>query len=220
MIRYTTGSWIIRIGISMKLYDYMGAPNPRRVKIFAAEKGLELELVNCDMSKREHKTPGFLLKNPSGKIPVLELDDGRFIAESVAICRYLEAIQPEPNLFGCDAYELGHIEATNRQLELELWTQIGTSWRNGPVVAKMHLFKQIPAAKEASDVAVHAYYQRLDEQFAADQFAAGDRYTIADITLLSAVDFASRLVRLPPDETLLNLKRWHEQVSARPSASA
>ncbi|MFT4799501.1 MAG: glutathione S-transferase, partial [Candidatus Azotimanducaceae bacterium] len=96
----------MRIGFIMKLYDYMGAPNPRRVKIFAAEKSIELELVNCDMSKRQHKTPEFLLKNPSGKIPVLELDDGRFIAESVAICRYLEAIQPEPNLFGRDAYEL------------------------------------------------------------------------------------------------------------------
>ncbi|MGK0337174.1 MAG: glutathione S-transferase [Candidatus Azotimanducaceae bacterium] len=210
----------MRIGFIMKLYDYMGAPNPRRVKIFAAEKSIELELVNCDMSKRQHKTPEFLLKNPSGKIPVLELDDGRFIAESVAICRYLEAIQPEPNLFGRDAYELGHIEACNRQLELEFWTQIGTSWRHGPVVAKMNLLKQIPAAKEASDVAVHAYYQRLDEQFAVDEYAAGGRYTIADITLLSAVDFASTLVRLPPDEALLNLKRWHKQVSARPSASA
>lgn len=204
----------------MKLYDFPGAPNPRRVRIFAAEKNMKLELVNCDMSKREHKTPEFLKKNPSGKIPVLELDDGRCIPESVAICRYLEAIHPEPNLFGRDAFELGMIEARNRQLELELWTQIGTSWVNGPVVAKMNLFKQIPEAKAASDKNVHAYYKRLDQTFAEDEFAAGERYTLADITLLAAVDFASTLVRLPPDDSLLNLKRWHEQVSARPSASA
>ena len=95
----------------MKLYDFPGAPNPRRAKIFAAEKGIDLELVRCDLSQREHKSPEFLKKNPSGKIPVLELDDGRCIAESVAISRYLEAICPEPNLFGHDAFELGHIEA-------------------------------------------------------------------------------------------------------------
>ena len=121
----------------MKLYDFPGAPNPRRVKIFAAEKNIELELVNCDMSQREHKTPEFLKKNPSGKIPVLELDDGRCISESVAICRYLESLQPEPNLFGNDPFELSFIESRNRHIELELWTQIGTSWVNGPIVGSM-----------------------------------------------------------------------------------
>ena len=109
----------------MKLYDFPSAPNPRRVKIFAAEKGIDLELVNCDMSKREHKSEEFLKKNPSGKIPVLELDDGRCISESVAICRYLESIEPEPNLFGKDPFELAFIESRNRHIELELWTQIG-----------------------------------------------------------------------------------------------
>jgi glutathione S-transferase len=121
----------------MKLYDYPGAPNPRRVKIFLHEKDLAYEAVNCDMAKGEHKLPAFLEKNPSGKIPVLELDDGRCLAESVAICRYLEAIQPEPNLFGRDPFELGHIEMRNRQIELELWTQVGVSWVNGPIVTKM-----------------------------------------------------------------------------------
>ena len=89
----------------MKLYDFSGAPNPRRVKIFAHEKEIDLELVNCDMLKREHKTPEFLKKSPSGKIPVLELEDGRCISESIAICRYLESIVPEPNLFGEDSFE-------------------------------------------------------------------------------------------------------------------
>lgn len=203
----------------MKLYVYPGAPNPRRVSIFAREKGLDIEHVNCDMSKREHKTPEFLTKNPSGKIPVLELDDGRCIPESVAICRYLEAIEPDPNLFGRDAYELGHIEARNRQLELELWTQIGTSWVNGPVVAKLNLVKQIPDAKVASDKNVHAYYKRLNAEFADNQFVAGDRFSVADITLLCGVDFASTLVGLPPAEGLEHLHRWHKEVSARPSVN-
>ena len=141
----------------MKLYDFPSAPNPRRVKIFAAEKGIDLELVNCDMSKREHKSEEFLKKNPSGKIPVLELDDGRCISESVAICRYLESIEPEPNLFGKDPFELAFIESRNRHIELELWTQIGTSWVNGPIVGSMGIFEQIPAAKSASDKNVNSF---------------------------------------------------------------
>lgn len=204
----------------MKLYDYQGAPNPRRVRIFAAEKGIELELINCDMSKGEHKTPEFLEKNPSGKIPVLETDDGRFIPESVAICRYLEAIEPEPNLFGRDAFELGHIEARNRMIELELWTQIGTSWVNGPIVGRMGRFTQIPEAKEASDRNVSRYYERLDREFADSEYVAGERFSVADISLLTAIDFAAALVDLKPAAELEHLWRWHGIVSNRPSANA
>ena len=203
----------------MKLYDYPGAPNPRRVKIFAAEKGIDLELVHCDMSKREHKSPEFLKKNPSGKIPVLELEDGRCISESVAICRYLEFIEPKPNLFGKDAYEQAFIESRNRHIELELWTQIGISWVNGPIVGSMGLFNQVPDAKVASDKNVRAFYKRLDKEFKQVDFVAGNRFTIADITLLSAIDFATELVDLEPDSNLLNLKRWHTEVSKRPSMS-
>jgi len=205
--------------MSMKLYDYPGAPNPRRVKIFAAEKGIDLELVHCDMSKREHKSPEFLKKNPSGKIPVLELEDGRCISESVAICRYLEFIEPKPNLFGKDAYEQAFIESRNRHIELELWTQIGISWVNGPIVGSMGLFNQVPDAKVASDKNVRAFYKRLDKEFKQVDFVAGNRFTIADITLLSAIDFATELVDLEPDSNLLNLKRWHTEVSKRPSMS-
>ena len=203
----------------MKLYDYPGAPNPRIVKIFAAEKGIDLELVHCDMSKREHKSPEFLKKNPSGKIPVLELEDGRCISESVAICRYLEFIEPEPNLFGKDAFEQSFIESRNRHIELELWTQIGISWVNGPIVGSMGLFNQVPDAKVASDKNVRTFYKRLDKEFKQVDFVAGNRFTIADITLLSAIDFATELVDLEPDSNLLNLKRWHTEVSKRPSMS-
>ncbi len=204
----------------MKLYDYRGAPNPRRVKIFLAEKGVEVELVPCDMSKGQHKTDDFLKKNPSGKIPVLELEDGRCIPESIAICRFLEAIYPEPNLFGANPYELGFFEARNRTIELELSTQISTSWINGPIVGRMGRFKQIPEAKEASDRNVHRYYERLDNEFEVIEYMAGDRFSIADISLLVAVDFATDLVGLKPDASLKHLWRWHALVSARPSATA
>ena len=120
----------------MKLYDYPGAPNPRRVRVVAAEKGIALEHVTVDMGKREHKAPQFIQKNPSGKIPVLELEDGTCIGESIAICRYLEALYPEPNLFGENSLDIAKIEMTHRQIELELMSQIGVSWVNGPVVAK------------------------------------------------------------------------------------
>ena len=201
----------------MKLYDFPKAPNPRRVKIFAHEKDIELELINCDMGKREHKTPEFLNKNPSGKIPVLELENGECISESVAICRYLELIKPEPNLFGKDAYEIAYIESRNRHIEFELWTQIGTSWVNGPIVGSLGIFDQIPDAKAASDKNVRAYYQRLDQEFGLNKFVAGERFTIADITLVSVIDFASEMVDLKPNEDLKNLHRWHEDVSSRPS---
>ena len=201
----------------MKLYDFPRAPNPRRVKIFAHEKDIELELINCDMGKRAHKTPEFLNKNPSGKIPVLELDNGKCISESVAICRYLELIKPEPNLFGKNAYEIAYIESRNRHIEFELWTQIGVSWVNGPIVGSLGIFDQIPDAKATSDKNVRSYYQRLDKEFSSSDFVAGERFTIADISLVSAIDFASEMVDLTPDEGLKNLYKWHNEVSSRPS---
>lgn len=206
----------------MLLYDSTAAPNPRRVRVFLAEKGIDVPMRQVDMRKGEHKSPEFLRKNPSGKIPVLELDDGTCIGESVAICRYFEAVQPEPNLFGRTPVELGRIEMTNRQLELELLSQVGTSWVNGPVVAQIAAgrFTQIPEAKTQSDAAVHRFYKRLDRELAGREFMAGARYTIADITALCVIDFAASLVGLPPDPELANLARWRAAVSARPSAAA
>ncbi len=206
----------------MKLYEMTTAPNPRRVRIFLAEKDIDVPFVQIDMRKGEHKTPEFLKKNPSGKIPVLELDDGTCIAESVAICRYFEALHPHPSLFGATPKALGRIEMANRQLEFELFNQVGVSWVNGPVVAQMApgRFKQNPQAKQASDAAVGRFYQRLDDELADHEYMADDAYSIADITALCTIDFAASLVDLKPDESLANLWRWHAAVSGRPSAKA
>jgi len=206
----------------MKLYEMTAAPNPRRVRIFLAEKGITVPLVQIDMRKGEHKAPEFLKKNPSGKIPVLELDDGTCIAESVAICRYFEALHPKPSLFGATPKELGRIEMANRQLELELLGQVGVSWVNGPIVAQMApgRFKQNLQAKESSDAAVRAFYKRLDAELANREYMADNAYSIADITGLVTIDFAGSLVDLKPDASLSNLWRWHAAVSSRPSAKA
>jgi len=206
----------------MKLHDVTMAPNPRRVRIFLAEKGIEVPTVQVDMGSGEHKTPAFLAKNPSGKIPVLELDDGTCIGESVAICRYFEAVQPTPALFGTTPAEIGRIDMVNRQLEFELLGPVGQAWVNGPVVAKMAAgrFEQIPAAKAMGEKAARSFYRRLDNQLAQRTFMAGETFSVADITALCTIDFASRLVDLKPDAELANLWRWHGEVSARPSAAA
>ncbi len=201
----------------MKLYDAPGTPNPLRVRLFLAEKGVDVTIIRCDTSKNEHQTPEFLQKNPSGKVPVLELDDGRCLGESVAICRYIEGIYPSPNLFGNDPFELAYIEMRHRQIELELWTQIETSWDNGPLVTRVKPADQIPAAKRASDANVKRYYARLDEEFSVAEYVAGEKFTVADITLLVGINFATSMVDLKPDDAHVNLWRWHTLVSNRPS---
>ena len=208
----------------MKLHEMTRAPNPRRVRIFIAEKKMEdqIEYVQVDMAAAAHKAPDFLRMNPSGKIPVLELDNGDTIAESIAICRYLESLQPEPNLMGETPYELGRIEMYNRHLEFELFSPVGKAWVNGPIVAQMApgRFEQISRVKEQGETEARSFYERLDQQLAESPYMAGDRFTVADITALCIIDFASELVDLRPSEGLRKLWDWHARVSARPSAKA
>ncbi len=206
----------------MKLYDVTAAPNPRRVRIFLAEKGITVPMEQVDMRKGEHKATDFMLKNPSGKVPVLELDDGTCIAESVAICRYFEAVHPTPSLFGATPVQLGRIEMANRHLEFELFAPIGAAWVNGPIVAQIAAgrFKQNQQAKETGEAGARSMYKRLDRELGQHQFMADDAYSIADITALCVIDFATAMVELKPDATLKNLWRWHADVSLRPSAKA
>ena len=201
----------------MKLYSFAGAPNPRRVLIFAAEKSLQLDVVNVDLRGGETKRPEFLSKNPSGKIPVLELGDGTCISETVAICRYLEALAPEPNLFGRDALETALIEAHHRHIEFELHSSIGAAWINGPVVAAAGLVKPIEEQRLRGEALTRKYYQRMDEELAPCHFIAGDRFSVADISALCMIDFAAARVGLRPDDALRHLWAWHSRVSQRSS---
>jgi len=139
----------------MKLYEMTAAPNPRRVRIFLAEKGITVPLVQIDMRKGEHKAPEFLKKNPSGKIPVLELDDGTCIAESVAICRYFEALHPKPSLFGATPKELGRIEMANRHLEFELLGPVLRTiiWNSGVYESRSGLARAMPCMNSGTNCA-------------------------------------------------------------------
>ena len=203
----------------MKLYDYKAGPNPRRVRIFLAEKGISVPLVHTDIVKREQKTPEFLAKNPIGSIPVLELDDDTCISESVAICRYFEEVHPEPPLFGTTPIEKANIEMWLRRVELNFMVPVGMVWIHGHALTA-RLIKQIPEAADQNRKRVHLGYKLLDDQLAENTFVAGDDYSVVDAVLLASLDFANGLVGVPYDPDLSHLKRWHEAVSARPSADA
>ena len=203
----------------MKLYDYKAGPNPRRVRIFLAEKGISVPLVHPDIVKREQKTPEFLAKSPIGSIPVLELEDGTCISESVAICRYFEELHPDPPLFGITPLEKATIEMWLRRVELNFMGPVGMVWIHGhPLTAR--LIKQIPEAADQNRKRVHMGYKLLDDQLADNAFIAGDGYSVVDAVVLASLDFANGLVGVPYDPELKHLKRWHEAVSARPSADA
>ena len=204
---------------SMKLYNHTLAPNPRRVRIFAAEKAIELRLADVDILAGQSRTPEFLGKNSSGGVPVLEFDDGSYLSESVAICRYLEGLHPEPNLLGRDLREQAEIERWNRRMELELFAAIGRTVQNTSSIFQGR-FKQFPEYGEAQRALVYQRLERMDRELNGHKFVAGDRFTIADITALVAIDIGGRLAEIKIAPELAHLTRWHETVSSRPSARA
>jgi glutathione S-transferase len=205
----------------LKIYTFPGAPNPRRVDIYLAEKGLEVPREKVDIMTRQNRTPEFIENvNVMGGIPVLELDDGRHIAESVAICRYFEALHPDPSLFGVTPEEIGHIEMWIRRIELNYMMPVGMVWVHGSPLTKAVVENQITEAADANRKLVRRYHRFLDSQLEGRDFIAGDSYTIADILALTTTDFAGALVELPFDAALANLAAWHERVTSRPSAAA
>jgi glutathione S-transferase len=202
----------------MKLYDYTAAPNPRRVRVFLAEKALQVPLERVNIMKRANRAPEFLAKNPFGTIPVLELDDGTFISESVAICRYFEEEHPDPPLFGVGARERAEVEMWNRRIELILLNAIGMVWMHGsPLTAP--LLKQIEENVAPNRKRAARFFEAMDGVLSQRRFVVGDRYSIADISALIAVDFA-KLVQIAPEPQLEHVARWYAEVSARPSATA
>jgi glutathione S-transferase len=206
-------------GGSMKLYDGGRAPNPRRTRIFLAEKGIRLPLEPIDLGAMQHRSAAYTAVNPIQRVPALELDDGTVITESIAICRYFEELQPDPPLFGRGALEIARVEMWNRRLELHFLFPVSHVFRNSHPAMKEMEVPQVPAWAEANKPRVLEFIALLDRELVDRPFVAGDKFTVADITGLVAVDFMKPAKLAVPDE-LKNLKRWHAEVSARPSAAA
>ena len=204
----------------MLLYDVPKiAPNPRRVRIYLAEKGISVPTKPIDLMKREQKSAEYLALYPPGQVPSLVLDDGRVIGESIAICRYFEALNPEPPLFGNDAISIAETDMWLRRVELTLMGPVGQVWVNcHPLTAKIvpHQYTEFGEANRPRAIDAMA---RFDRTLADRAFLAGDAYSIADIVLLTTVDFAAFIGLAMPD-TLSNLSDWHRRASARPSATA
>jgi glutathione S-transferase len=203
----------------MKLYDSNFAPNPRRVRIFLAEKGIAVPTERVDIARQEHKTPEYAAINPLQRMPSLVLDDGTIITESIAICRYFEMLRPEPPLFGVGSKDAAIVEMWNRRAEINFLASVAEVFRHTHPAMKELEVPQVPAWAEANRPRVSWFLEMLDRELATREFVAGDRYTVADITTQVAVDFM-KPGRLSMPDGATNVKRWHTAVSARPSAGA
>lgn len=206
-------------GPRMLLYHDPRAPNPRRVRIFLAEKGVAYDTIEVLIANAAHQTPDFRRKNPLALLPVLELADGRVLRESMAICRFLEETYPEPNLFGADVWERAQIEQWNRHAELELLFPISQVFRNS------HAFwvgriKQAPDFAEIMREVVVGRYEWLDRELGQRPYLAGQRFTVADITALCAIDFGKVSNIRIDAATHPSLAAWHARVTGRPSTKA
>jgi glutathione S-transferase len=203
----------------MKLYDYGRAPNPRRVRIFLAEKGIRIPSEQIDLGKLQQRSEAYAAINPMQRVPALELDDGTVIAESVAICRYFEGMQPEPALFGRSAAASALVEMWNRRAELHLLTPVSSVFQHLHPAMKQMVNPQVAEWGEANKPRVFDFLKFLDRELKDRPYLAGADFTVADITALVAVDFMRVSKMSVPDE-LTNVRRWYEAVAARPSAAA
>jgi glutathione S-transferase len=203
----------------MKLYDTKTAPNPRRARIFLAEKGITVPTEQVDMTTFQHRTPEYTAINPFQRMPALVLDDGTVITESMAICRYFEAVQPEPALFGEGAKEIALVEMWNRRCEINYFANVAAVFRHLHPAMKEYEVPQVPAYAEAMRPKAIWFLELLDKELGTREFIAGANYSVADITALVAYDFMKPSRIVMPDN-LANVKRWHAAVSSRPSAKA
>ena len=203
----------------MKLYDGGRAPNPRRTRIFLAEKGIKLPTEQIDLGAMQHRSAAYTAVNPLQRVPALLLDDGTVITESIAICRYFEELHPDPPLFGRGALEIARVEMWQRRVEQHFLAPVSHVFRNSHPAMKEMEVPQVPAWAEANKPRIQEFIRLLDAELKHRAFVAGDAFSIADITGLVAVDFMKPAKLAVPDE-FTNLKRWHADVSARPSASA
>jgi glutathione S-transferase len=203
----------------MKLYDGGRAPNPRRVRIFIGEKGITVPTEQVDLPTMAHRSEFFTAINPLQEVPALVLDDGTIITESIAICRYFEALHPTPAMFGGDALDQARVEMWNRRIEHNLFFAVTQVFRHLHPGMKAAQVPQVAAWGEANQTRVATFLPILDRQLADCRFVAGDNHSVADITALVTIDFmkAARLALAPEYRNIL---RWHTEVAARPSAKA
>jgi glutathione S-transferase len=208
----------------MKLYDYAIAPNPRRVTIFIAEKGIEIETVQIDLRAGEHKTPEFTALNPMQDVPALELDDGSCIHQVNAICRYLDELYPQPPLYGRTPKERAQVESWNHQIQNNGILAVAEAYRNSSpnfvnrAVSGPNAYAQIPELGERGLARISDFFTDMDAHFADNQFVLGDYFSVVDITAYITIDFAKWVkMRIPKECT--HLKRWFDGMSARPSIS-
>jgi len=202
----------------MILYEFAQAPNPRRVRIFLSEKGIDIPTEQVDLMKGEHKKDEYKKMSPLSQVPTLELDDGTYITESIAICHYFEALHPDPNLLGKYPKEIAIIEMWQRRIELLLMIGIANTYRHGhPAMAALE--DQVKEWSEASRPRVIKMLHWFDKQMENKEFMCLDRYTIADISALVCFDFAKwPKIDIPDDCT--NLKNYYERLNSRVSSSA
>jgi glutathione S-transferase len=205
--------------MTMKLYDGGRAVNPRRVRIFLAEKGISVPTEQIDIASQQHRTETFAAINPMRRLPALLLDDGTVIAESIAICRYFEALHPDPPLFGRGPLEGALIEMWNRRAELHLLGPVTTVFQHLHPFMKPLVNPQVPEWGEANKARVAEFLDFLDGELKNRRYVAGESFTVADITALTAVDFM-KVSKLKIADEHAHLRRWHQDVSARPSAAA
>jgi glutathione S-transferase len=208
------------------LYDAPWAPSPRRVRIFLAEKGIEVPREVIDLRTGAHLTDDYLRINPRGAVPALELDDGEVLCESAAICRYFDALHPDPPLFGATPLEIGRIESWTRRIEGDGYAAAVYVLRNTAPAFKDRAIPdaaltitQIPELAARGAIMWEGFIQALDRRLADREWIAGGGYSFADITALVTLDFA-RAAKLAVPEGLTQLARWHEAAAARPSATA
>ncbi len=204
----------------MLFYDAANpAPNPRRVRIFLAEKNLKVPTELLSIMAGEHKKPEFLAVNPLGQIPALKLDDGDVITESLSICRFFEALNPDPPMFGKGPKGVAEVDMWVRRVELRLMVPVGMVWMHTHPFTARVVVPQYTEFGESNRPRVIAAMRYFDESLAGRNWLAGKDYTIADITLLTTIDFAIFIGIAIPDD-MPNLAAWHERASARPSAQA
>ena len=209
----------------MKFYDCKTAPSPRRVRIFLAEKGVNIETVQVDLGSGEQFSEEFRKVNPDCVVPALELDDGSSISEVIAICQYLEELHPEPNLLGSSPEERARISMWSTKIEQQGLIAMMEAFRNSAkglvdrALTGPDSYAQIPELAERGRKRALQFLYRLDDQLADNAFVAGDKFSIADISALVLVDFAG-WIKISIPEDARHLQRWYGKVSKRPSAAA